>query len=420
MKLFFAIAFLFSGLVFADGPLVRGFNLVDNDLIKYDSAETETDPKTPAQIAVDHAKRLGANHIILNVRAIMKGGHGNEIIPMTAPADRNSELKRMLRLSKYIKSLGMSVGIRPIFFVFGPNGEFPYIEKLPDGSTKLWWHGNIQPQDPNRWFESFRVFLDVYLTLAKLGKFEEFTIGAELYSMTVGVEDQWKEYPYGFPGRWLELLRYVRKALPTARLMYDINFTDDSVGNSGLTASGGELERWRYRLVDLADRTQPEEQKIWNEFASFWKELDAIGIDMYRSLANSAEKFPTDPSELTAKLRERTDSFATQMDNTMTQISLTLEVEKPVIFKEIGFRSVDQGFIDPFSYAGAGTVNLVHQASAMKALLESFWDPKWPWFQGINFWEISLSPEKLGPEDDGFSPVGKPLSEEIISKYYKN
>ncbi len=420
MKLFFTATFLFCTCVFANAPLVRGFNLVDNDIIKYDSAETEASPKTSAQIAVDQAARLGANHVILNVRAMMKGGHGNEIIPMTAPAERNNELKRMLRLSKYIKSLGMTVGIRPIFFVYGPNGEFPYKEKLADGTTKLWWHGNIQPQDPNRWFESFRVFLDGYITLAKLGKFDEFTIGAELYSMTVGVEDQWKEYPYGFPGRWLELLRYVRKSLPGVRLMYDINFTDDSVNSGGLSASGGELERWRYRLVDLADRTEPEEQKIWNDFATFWKELDAVGIDMYRSLASADQKFSTDPQILTAKLRERTDSFATQMDNTLTQISLTLDVEKPIIFKEVGFRSVENGFIDPFSYAGAGIVNLIHQASAMQALFESFWDPKWPWFQGINFWEISLSPDKMGPKDDGFSPVGKPLSEDIISKYYKN
>ena len=253
MKLIIA-SLLFWGLnAFANAPSIRGFNLVDNDSIKFDSAATPTDPKTPAQIAVDHAKRLGANHVILNVRAIMKGGHGNEIIPMTPPADRGNELKRMVRLAKYIKSLGMTVGIRPIFFVFGPNGEFPYFEKLSDGTSKLWWHGNIQPQDPNRWFESFRVFLDVYLTFAKAAKIEEFTVGAELYSMTVGVEDQWTEYPYGFPGRWLELLRYVRKILPNARLMYDINFTDDSVNSGGLSASGGELERWRYRIVDLAD-----------------------------------------------------------------------------------------------------------------------------------------------------------------------
>ncbi|OFZ29051.1 MAG: hypothetical protein A2622_13240 [Bdellovibrionales bacterium RIFCSPHIGHO2_01_FULL_40_29] len=419
MKLIIA-SLLFWGLnAFANAPSIRGFNLVDNDSIKFDSAATPTDPKTPAQIAVDHAKRLGANHVILNVRAIMKGGHGNEIIPMTPPADRGNELKRMVRLAKYIKSLGMTVGIRPIFFVFGPNGEFPYFEKLSDGTSKLWWHGNIQPQDPNRWFESFRVFLDVYLTFAKAAKIEEFTVGAELYSMTVGVEDQWTEYPYGFPGRWLELLRYVRKILPNARLMYDINFTDDSVNSGGLSASGGELERWRYRIVDLADRMEPSERKIWEDLTNFWKELDAIGIDMYRSLASANQIFPKDFETLTQKLKERTDSFATQMDNTLTQISLAVDMDKPMIFKEVGFRSVEAGFIDPFAYAGSGTVNIVHQASAMRALLESFWDPQWPWFAGVNFWEISLSPELVGPNDNGFSPVGKELSESIIFNYYR-
>src|SRR3989344_4879366 len=80
MKLIIA-SLLFWGLnAFANAPSIRGFNLVDNDSIKFDSAATPTDPKTPEQIAVDHAKRLGANHVILNVRAIMKGGHGHEII----------------------------------------------------------------------------------------------------------------------------------------------------------------------------------------------------------------------------------------------------------------------------------------------------------------------------------------------------
>ncbi len=129
--------------------------------------------------------------------------------------------------------------------------------------------------------------MEVYLTVAKLAKVEEFTIGAELYSMTVGIEDQWKEYPYGFPGRWLELLRYVRAKLPKTRLMYDINFTDDSVNSGGLSASGGEFERWRYRLVDLAEPTNPEERKIWNDLVSFWTELDAVGLDIYRSLASA-------------------------------------------------------------------------------------------------------------------------------------
>lgn len=415
-KLILTLLALFAVNAQAAG-LVQGFNLTENDNFPYDAA-AEGAVKTPAQIAVDEAKRLGANHIILNVRATMVGPYATEVVPVTPPAKRNDELKRMTRLMKYIKAEGMTVGIRPIFFVVGPAGEFPYKTKQADGSEKVWWHGNIQPSDPNRWFESFRVYLDSYITLAKFAKADEFTIGAELYSMTVGIEDQWKEYPYGFPGRWLELLRYVRGKLPGVRLMYDINFTDDSVGTGGTTSLGGELERWRYRIVDLADRTNPAEKQVWEELTTFWKELDAIGIDMYRSLTSRNQEVPTDQEALVALLRQRTDSFATQMDTAFTQISLTLDTERPAIFKELGYRSVEKGFIDPFAYAGEGKVNVPHQAAAFDAMFRSFWEAKWPWFGGFNFWEIQVDASKAGQGDNGFSPVGKGATESVLKKYW--
>lgn len=395
--------------------MIKGFNLVENAPYLYDASPTE---KTHAQIAVDKAKALGANHIILNLKATMKGPRSSEITPMTPPAERNGEKMRINRLVKYIRSQGMTIGLRPIFFVVGPQGEFPYTETLPDGSKKVWWHGNIQPDDPDRWFESFKIYLDSYLPLAQILKVEEFTVGAELYSMTVGLEDQWKQYPYGFPGRWLQLLRYVRSKLPEARLMYDINFTDDRVDSNGIGTTGGELERWRYRLVDLAEPADPAQYAIWKDLVNFWNELDAIGIDVYRSLASNNQKIPQDYNALVNLLKLRTDSFATQMDNTIGQINMVVQTEKPIQFKEVGFRSVNNGFIDPFAYAGSGTPNVVHQAAALQAYFESFWTVNWPWFKGFSFWEISLDPTKEGVNDNGFSPVGKKQSEDIIKTHF--
>lgn len=403
----------------AEAKYVAGFNLTETDGFLYDAAVASA-PKTLAQKAVDEAQRLGSNHIILNVRATMAGPFSSELIPVTPPAERSKEAIRMARLIRYIQSKNMTVGLRPIFFVVGPNGEFPYFEKQPDGTVKTWWHGNIQPRDPNRWFESFRVYLDMYITVARMAKADEFTIGAELYSMTVGVEDQWKEHPYGFPGRWLELLRYTRSKLPTARLMYDINFTDDAVNTGGLTASGGEFERWRYRLVELANPSNPQEAQIWNDLTSFWKELDSIGFDIYRSLASHNQVLPTDYAELTNVLKNRADSYATQLDTGLMEIEFTLNHHKKVIIKEIGFRSVDRGFIDPFSYAGSGTLNLQHQSAAYDAILQAFWKPQWPWFGGINFWDIAVDESKKGIEDTGFSPLGKPMTEEVVQSYYLN
>ncbi|MBX3039647.1 MAG: hypothetical protein KF789_02925 [Bdellovibrionaceae bacterium] len=413
------IAFAVS--IFASSAMASfgGFNLTENGGAFIYDASTDPAKPTEAQRRVLEAQKLGAKHIILNVRATMIGGTSNEIIPVTPPAERAKEAQRMTRLIRFIQAQGMTVGLRPIFFVVGPNGEFPYTEVRPDGNRKEWWHGNIQPSDPDRWFESFRVYLDIYLLIARVAKVDEFTIGAELYSMTVGLEDQWKENPHGFPGRWLELLRYVRSKLPQARLMYDVNFTDDSVDSGTLRKAGGEIERWRYRLVDLANPEDPAQEAIWNDLVSFWTELDAIGIDMYRSLASPRDQLDGLTFDQTVTLlRQRADSYASQLDTILTEISIYTGVDKPVIFKEVGVRSVERGMIDPFTYAGSGVYNEMHQAAGYKALLESLWAPQWPWFAGICFWDLPIDPAHHGPTDLGFSPLGKPQTESVLMEYF--
>jgi hypothetical protein len=121
--LFFSVVLLFA-LSSWSQTNVAGFNLTENGRFLFD-ANPEGAMKTPAQLAVDSAKALGTNHIIINVRATMSGPYSSEVIPTTPPAERSKEALRIIRLIKYIKSQGMSVGIRPIFFVVGPHGEFP-------------------------------------------------------------------------------------------------------------------------------------------------------------------------------------------------------------------------------------------------------------------------------------------------------
>lgn len=399
---------------------VRGMNLTEIGGFQYDAADPGQ-PKTEAQVAVDRMKAIGIRHVVLNPRAVMYDPKGVDVIPMVQPTERAGERVRYQKLINYIHSQGMTVGLRPIFFVMHSDGRFPYVEELPGGAKKTWWHGNIQPRDPDAWFASFKAYLDIYFLIAKLNKVEEFTIGAELYSMTVGVEDQWAQYPYGFPGRWLALLRYARTKLAAGtKVMYDINFTDDSNTNGGqVGASGGELERWRYRLVDLANPADPTERAIWNDLVSFWKELDSVGIDFYRSLAFKEDTIPADFNQLVSLLKTRADMYVSQLDSTIAEIDATIDHRTRAALKEIGYRSINKGFVDPFNYARPGdSVNVAHQAAAYSAIFQAFWAPKFPWFAGINFWDVSVNPALLGPNDPGFSPLGKPQTEEVIKTYF--
>lgn len=404
-----------------DRPLIRGMNLTQLGQFIYDAAPAGK-PKTPAQIAVDQMHEIGVTHVVLNPQAKMFDPKGNDLIPDVPNAQRSQERARYKRLIDYIHSKGMTVGLRPIFFVVKPDGTFPYIEQQADGSMKTWWHGNIQPSDPNRWFESFKQFHDIYILIARLNKVAEYTIGAELYSMTVGLEDQWFENPYGFPGRWLSLLNYTRSKLgKNVRIMYDINFTDDTATSSGdLTAMGGEFERWRYRLVDLAYPEDPEENAVWEDLVKFWNGLDAIGIDMYRSLASPRDVLPSNYNDLVSLLQIRSDEYASQIDLALAEIESVTEKMQYMIFKEVGYRSVDKGFINPFDYeTGQGVYREDHQAAAFEALYESFWSPRFPWFQGASFWDVSVSPSRnTGVGDTGFSPIGKPQTIEVLRKIY--
>lgn len=395
---------------------VVGMSLTELGDHLYDAAP-EGSPKTEAQKMVDQLAELGVKQINLSPRAFMTDPRGSEVIAATQGAQRGNERQRYMRLIRYIHGKGIAVGIRPLFFVVDSQGNTPLIEKMPDGSDKIWWHGNIQPKDPNAWFESFKTFLDIYLPVVRAGKVEEFTIGAELYSMTVGIEDQWLEHPHGFPGRWLELLKYVRsKTGPQTRLMYDINFTDDKVEGDSIDEFGGEMVRWRYRLVDLADPADEKEAEIWRNLVDFWKSLDAVGIDMYRSLATPDSEIPADEQALTASLQQTAQRYATQIDNILFDIESITGSAKPVYLKEVGFRSVENGFINPFTYAGTGAVNIPHQAAAYQATINAFWKSGWSWFRGIILWDASVDPEKHGPADNGFSPVGKTDVEKIIQE----
>lgn len=418
--LLFAISLTGTGL---EVPMVKGANLTETGDYLFDAAIGNGE-KTAAQKMVDKTFEIGVRHIVLSPRAVMTHPRNSEITPLTPPEKRADERKRIVRLVSYIHSKGMTVGIRPIFFVIDENGHTPYVETLPDGSKKEWWHGNIQPENPNAWFESFKTYLDLYLPISATTGVEEFTIGAELYSMTVGIEDQWKAHPHGFPAQWLRLLSYARTKLPpTTRIMYDINFTDDKIisHESGIEEYGGELARWRYRIVDLSHREDPAEKEVWKNLVEFWKGLDAIGVDMYRSLATETQKVSSRFNELVLDLKQAADRYASQLDNALFEIEGITKKPQVVILKEVGFRSVERGYVNPFRYVGEdrGAISISDQAAAFEALFQSFWAPGWDWFRGIAIWDVSINPKLHGPKDSGFSFIEKPQTEEVVSKYYK-
>lgn len=391
---------------------IQGINLSDTASFPYDAGSSFWVDKTYAVLAVERIKAAGFKHIILNPKAVMKSPFANEVLPMTAPDKRKIEAERYKRLIKYIHEQGMTVGIRPIFFVVNAQGEPKYVY-----NNKIWWHGVIEPQDPKKWFVSFRDYLSIYMKIAKEMNVEEFTLGAELNTLTTGLYGAWKEYPRGVPELFVDLIQYARTQLPEkCRIMYDINFTDQINREEGPNVFGGELERWRYLLVDKQDANDPK----WQALVQFWKEIDVFGLDFYRGFARSSDAIPADDTKLLQLLTKYASGYASQLDTILAEIEATVGISKKVMFKEVGFRSGEKAFVHPYYYESkAEPLNLKHQAIAYEAFFQAFWVPQWSWFGGVNFWDAGTEPTRYGIKDNGFSPLGKPMTEAVLKKYFQ-
>ena len=207
---------------------------------------------------------------------------------------------------------------------------------------------------------------------------------------------------------------------PDIRVMYDINYTDRTTNDDGTGASGGEIERWRYRLVDLKPKPgQPRDARTlaWEQLRDLWLELDRVGIDMYRSLMGRSEVVPAAYSDLVIKLQHRAEQYASDLDSMLFEIETAVGKPKRIVIKELGFKSCTGCFIDPFIYDDPRReVNVPHQAAAYQAFFNAFVQAGWSWLAGVAFWDISTDPARSGEHDPGFSPRGKTQTEDVIRR----
>lgn len=139
----------------------------------------------------------------------------------------------------------------------------------------------------------------------------------------------------------------------------------------------------------------------WDEYTRipFWKKLDWIGINAYFPL--SQEKTPKTKNLVSAwkkiipKMRNFSDS-----------------VSKPIVFTEIGYKSVDFCATEPWN-PQAKTLNFVAQYNAYEAFLSAFSEEQ-SWFKGYFIWKWYPHHEKSGGEkNDDFTPQNK-VSEKLF------
>ncbi len=216
------------------------------------------------------------------------------------------------------------------------------------------WRGEIyfdSNEEWQAWFKSYKNFICHYAKLAEENGVEIFCVGCELVK-TVQREE------------WFDIIEAIRK-----------NF-------SGLLTYASNWDNYQN--------------------VTFWNLLDFIGIDAYFWLTHK-----NDPT-----LDELLQAWKRWKGGIEEIHNLT---GKPIVFTEIGYRSIDGCNIDPWNWWRYGKIDLQEQADCYKAAFITFWNESW--FYGFYWWMWWADPSIGGENDDSYTPYKKP-AEKVLRKYY--
>ncbi|XLS28708.1 glycoside hydrolase family 113 [Flavobacteriaceae bacterium M23B6Z8] len=219
--------------------------------------------------------------------------------------------------------------------------------------------GTIKMMNEQDWvaFEkSYAEFLLTYARMAERMNAEVLCIGTELYRF---IENR--------PEYWTKLIRQIREVY-SGKLTYAEN---------------------------------------WDSFSKvpFWSQLDYIGIDAYFPLSDA--KTPSIEELRSGWEKHKKSIFKVHKTH-----------EKPIMFTEYGYRSVDYTAKEPWNFNHKANKNMKAQQNALKALYDEFWHE--PWFVGGFLWKWFDNHKQAGGlEDNQFTPQNKP-AESLISDFYKS
>ena len=90
---------------------------------------------------------------------------------------------------------------------------------------------------------------------------------------------------------------------------------------------------------------------------------------------------------------------------------------KPLIFTELGIRSMAGAARSPGLWQGTGTVDPIVQANWYQAALETF--ATHSFMAGMFWWEWAPWPTVGGPSDTSYTPHGK-AADVILTDWYTN
>jgi len=239
------------------------------------------------------------------------------------------------------------------------NGLRVFLKPQIGGSVDPSTYMDMSNLDPETywgdWFEEYTRFILYYAQMAQDNKVDIFSVGSELHGVAHFTDD------------WRGVISEVRE-IYTGPLTY--------------TATSYEIDE---------------------DFVQFWDDLDYIGVDSYWPLSDA--QHPT-LEELVAGWTEPV-SLLDRLYETW---------QKPIIFAEIGFRSVEGNAADPVAaWDPAAPVDMELQANAYESVFQVFSEK--PWWQGV-YW-FGWIPNHLqgGYYHIGWTAQAKP-AEDVVRRHY--
>jgi Ca2+-binding RTX toxin-like protein len=232
-----------------------------------------------------------------------------------------------------------------------------------DGTGQI----SLSPSDVATFFESYKAKVVEFAQLAQATGVEQFSIGNELSALS-GADN--REY-------WLDVISAVRE-------VYD--------GTITYAAATDEANH-----------------------VSFWDAVDVIGVNAYPPLTTELD--PTVDEMIAAwNSVSANDYWAAVMDHKSPVDffhSLAVEHDKPLMFTETGYRSLDGTNIQPGGWTVTSTQDVQEQRDAFEAFFK-VWSGEGSWFQGAHIWNWDPS-NVYAPT--GYSPMDKP-AEQLISEWF--
>ncbi len=147
----------------------------------------------------------------------------------------------------------------------------------------------------------------------------------------------------------------------------------------------------------------------WGEYEQieFWDQLDFIGVQAYFELTQ-------EPNPTPAMLAKGWAPHIAMLS------ALSERLDRPILFTEIGYRSVDDAAAQPWRWPSRDEIGQVPPNNDLQAQLYTvFFDELWneTWFSGAILWKWNGDRDSRSASPLDFTPQGKP-AEEIIRQRF--